>query len=486
MPRYDKSKHQKEKWKEAAKRRREQIKQNPELLEEMKAKERQRYHERKKKGEIKTISEMTSKEKTKYRKMTKTSNRKYYVRKKKRDKTVINSCKIAGRKKVKSNRAKVYRDLESVRRDSSSKDRMIWRLRKKLQNKTKKQLPKTTDTPRTKVNKLLGGKKVCPEVRKKLLFGEVITKQLEETTNTSSLKEKHALHKIMTGRIMKKYKLLRYSSSFLSLRLARKYRMSTGKEQKFVKKKNIASNNRLYDCILFFLRDDVTSVCPDKNGYIISYKGMKVKKRKRYLCGTLLDLYQKYSSSVPKPFSYTRFCRSRPFYCVHRCKNELDSCLCKHCENFKLLTASLQKSKIIDFLSEKKVTASICCSPQTEECLRRFCPHCDIKSLKVNPYPETLMVSYQEWKKVLVQKHDKNGNQIKDTTKWDKVEQSELAGIIVEKYKEDLIKYMQHYQRSVHQYKYFTQKKKKTERNTICLLWCIKGRDIPSYRCGLY
>jgi len=71
------------------------------------------------------------------------------------------------------------------------------------------------------------------------LFGEVLHAELVEDYKTKGLKKKHTIAQIQSGRIIRRYRMLRESKSFLSPRVSRKYRsISSEPEEGFVKQQS--------------------------------------------------------------------------------------------------------------------------------------------------------------------------------------------------------------------------------------------------------
>lgn len=262
------------------------------------------------------------------------------------------------------------------------------------------------------------------------------------------------------NKILTKYKMKKDTQSFLSPHLQKKYNISPDMPVNPSRRVNFKNRNQTQDVIDFFLRDDVSTVCPDKKGYTLSFKNGKVKKRKRYLRGPLTELYEKYTKVVPNPVSYTTFTRIKPFYCVHQKMSERDTCLCTTCENFLLLTQALKKCSIIQEGSPNKVIASVCCDPKTEDCLRRKCDNCVSKSVKYCALKNLQVINFKQWKNVQNTVNDPNGNVIKKSPKWKKVDCSELSTVVVKMFEDKLLPYMAHIYRDSHQQHYFREVRK--------------------------
>lgn len=81
--------------------------------------------------------------------------------------------KIIGRKKLRRDKAKAYRDL--VQKDENIKEleRKLAKYKKRLQREKSKSGPKSnvSPSPAKKVREVVGNTKVTPEVKRRLLWG---------------------------------------------------------------------------------------------------------------------------------------------------------------------------------------------------------------------------------------------------------------------------------------------------------------------------
>ena len=90
---------------------------------------------------------------------------------------------------------------------------------------------------------------------------------------------------MMSGKFLKRYKILRYTKSFLSMKLLCKYQKKWNKKSdplayEINKSEDTKTLSRSREVIEFYHRDEVSAKCPDKKAYIINYKNGKVKKEK--------------------------------------------------------------------------------------------------------------------------------------------------------------------------------------------------------------
>lgn len=177
---------------------------------------------------------------------------------------------------MRASRSKVIRENSKLKAENVKIQRSLWKTRKELQKLKSKDL-----SPRSKVNRIARGKKISPDVKKKLLFGEVLSRQLGETVNKlKSKKVKQVAHRLLNGSIIKRYKMLKNCKNILSLHCLTKYRqdkpLSSLDVQRSENKRKTTNVQKIRD---FFLREDVSSECPDKKAYKIQFGKNRVKMR---------------------------------------------------------------------------------------------------------------------------------------------------------------------------------------------------------------
>ena len=96
----------------------------------------------------------------------------------------------------------------------------------------------------------------------------------------------------------------------------------------------------------FFERDDVSRLVPGQKSTVTLNK---VKKQKRFLLDSLEHLHMKYLSenTLLERLSYTTFTRLRPFWVLSPRNSDRETCLCKTCENVKLLAEALEQKMVL-------------------------------------------------------------------------------------------------------------------------------------------
>ncbi|XP_039763047.1 ATP-dependent RNA helicase DBP3-like isoform X2 [Pararge aegeria] len=211
-----------EKKRQAEKLRYQRIKNDPVKNAELKEKEKQQYKKKKEKGQIKSINDMTKREQRAVRKIWREKTKKHRDRVKLQstinypvtppasdndDQPLFpqNNVVLAAKR-----RSEIQRKLRNqlVKKQKYK----IKQLRQKVHNFQNKlrRIRKQKMTPNSKVADLLqdNSKDNVEKVKKKLLFSEVIQNQLKENINlTTNDNEKKIFKKVLSGKIVKKYKV---------------------------------------------------------------------------------------------------------------------------------------------------------------------------------------------------------------------------------------------------------------------------------------
>ncbi|XP_052130291.1 uncharacterized protein LOC127751200 [Frankliniella occidentalis] len=471
----------------AQKLRRAKIKLDPKLHEAQKMQERERWKRRRAAGKVKLIHDMTPREKRIVRMRRKISARKHsakqlrtasemtlsvqqvataevvssvvfqgpslaeqqtpsiscYCAINKNTKNIKRANQKNALRKKKKNISKTYQRCVTLEKKFTNLQRTHWRLLK-----TQKKSEPLSDSPPSRINREFKGRQLDPITKKRLIFGEVLKDQIAESANNKSTKTKQAFYKLLSGKVIKKYRMLHMTKNMLSRPLLQKYmKNDDGLNYTRVSKIKV----RHTEVKEFYARDDISSKCPDKKAYVISYKNGKMKKRKRILQGKLTDLYSKYSSECSqknvKPLSYTVFCRLKPFFVVHQKASERDTCLCKYCENFTMKVEALHRISVIRESTPYKVMSAVTCNAQNDDCLIRKCVSCKDKSIDFSTeVSNETIVKYSEW--------DKNVD--KKTVKVDKSSDLLMFKSI---FLDSLITYQHHYFKQKHQHEVLKNKR---------------------------
>lgn len=254
----------------------ERLKNDPQKKEEMKEKERQKYQKKKEKGKRKLVKDMSRREHKAVKKVWREHCSKYRV-KKKVVKDITNnfvrentpdsenaaeerqaplrsseSALVKARKKnakKKHERVLKEKDLEiqECKRKMEKYKKRLQRLEMKVSSR------KNEETPNTKLTKMCDTPETRADVVKKALFGEILNKQLKENyAGLKTQKEKDIFGRVVSGAIVKKYKLWRVENSAVSykrLQKAKNHSLLPIKRtrQAFISKKHLKTVQNFYD-----------------------------------------------------------------------------------------------------------------------------------------------------------------------------------------------------------------------------------------------
>lgn len=184
-------------------------KMSEEQREIKRAKDREYYKKKKAEKKVKRVADMTERERRKQRKCWKNASKKYREKKKGLANIISNTPpqsdddlvavpserRQVGRKTVRKDRAKAYRKIKKQEKTIVEMKRKIQSLKKKLQRIDAKK--KTIPSPVRKVDALIKDIQVPPEVRKRLIYSEVLTNQLQQKADglPKNSKEREVFHK---------------------------------------------------------------------------------------------------------------------------------------------------------------------------------------------------------------------------------------------------------------------------------------------------
>ncbi|KAK0071332.1 hypothetical protein PV325_013091 [Microctonus aethiopoides] len=212
-----------------------------------------------------------------------------------------------GKKRIQRNLRKCFRDNKKLINHNETLRKKINSLNKKLQRlKMKKSDP---TSPEYKVDKLLKHKNVDSQVRKTLLFHEVMVQQLRSSyRDTKSLKFKQILGRAISGKIVKKYRQQSaVKKNIAPIISSRVHRSNNPLEYVKNKKKNQVF---IQDQVKLFY-DENSKIIPDKKA-CIKINGKQITKR--YMNATIKDLHAQFCSQSTYRVSYCTFAKLRPRY----------------------------------------------------------------------------------------------------------------------------------------------------------------------------
>lgn len=180
--------------------------------------------------------------------------------------------------------------------------------------------------------------KNCPvnsRIRKTLLLHEALISDIKRKyQNARNERDKQILAKVTVGKIVKKYKLQRWSEQVLGFSKKRRNLLKSKSLTSFTRK----TVNRFADTSIqkniksFFNRDDVSRITTGRKQ---TTTRNKVKMQKRFLVDAMRNLHRKFLAENNVRISYSSFCRLRPFCVVHPSLSDRETCQCKLHENLK-------------------------------------------------------------------------------------------------------------------------------------------------------
>lgn len=289
-----------------------------------------------------------------------------------------------------------------------------------------------------------------PESRKqfvkKALFGEVLKDQLKDNlADMKTIKEKRLLTKLVSGKLVDKYKLWRMEDAgMLTYKRIVRAKATDGPSRK----------KKLTDeCICAvhnFYEDDSSSRMGAGKKEFITRK--KVRKQKRYMLDSLLGLYKKFRQNSRYRLSYQTFCKLRPFWVVIPKVDERDTCLCITHANIDLKLSALHSNKILGYNSHQKMLEELSCDRYNEKCLCRECENCINKTPKYKEFDDNKPLTYKKWVAEKQEFVDPKTKKKRRVTKYIKNTLTVHPRRLIHELHEDLETFLCHERNIVHQF----------------------------------
>lgn len=487
------------------------LKNDPQKKEELKEKERQKYRKKKEKGKRKLVKDMSRREHKAVKKVWREHSSKYRAKKKVMKDITNNfarentsdsedpaeerqaplrsseSALVKARKKnakQKRERALKEKDLEiqGYKRKMEKYKKRLQRLEMKVNSS------KNEETPNTKLTRMCDTPETRTDLVKKALFGEVLNKQLKENyAGLRTQKEKDIFGRVVSGAIVKKYKLWRVQNSAISYKRLQKSKNHSllpvkRTRQAFISKEHLKTVQNFYD------NDDNSRICAGKRE-CVTRNG--VKKQKRYLLDTISNLYKKFWNNNSGLISYQTFCRLRPFWVVAPKINERDTCLCIKHANIDLKLTALHCRKILPYNNYNKLLENTCCNRYDEQCLSRECLRCVNKNPDYQEFDDTKPISFKKWIAEKQDYKDPKLNKVRSITKYVKKSLTVRPRELIQELHEELDEYYRHERNILHQYKALKELKENLNDNEVAILmdfsenYCTKyNKEIQAYHFG--
>lgn len=462
---------------------RKRIKEDNSKYDQYIEKERQRYKERKEKGNIKAIHELPARAQRAERKKWRDRKRKQRSKQKQVDDLINNTPphtppgissgsafpivlrdsserRQKGRKKVKRDRASAYRKIKVLEEDLKNHKRINERLRKRLYRQGKRQ-QESLDSPRKKTQEIVRNQKVNETTRRILLFHNVLVAGLRRKFK-SLKKEKHKklFSKIVMCNMLKKYRLQAMAKHELELS---QRRMCTDENVSLDNTGSARKKSYVHTMAVkveeFLKRDDNSRI---KAGKKSTKTKMKDKRQIRLLNDTLKNLFLKFKAeNAENHMSYGMFCRLRPFYIRTPNASDRQTCLCKRHENLKFKSEKLKQLRIIIDSDVHSVANDLVCNTDNKDCMYRVCQNCSTSHVQfhVTDVDTESMVEYFEWK--TIRKEVPCKEKMKTVTMTVKVKEKATIKNLMNDFENDLMKCCSHLYNIRHQYLSIRQLKEK-------------------------
>jgi len=393
------------------------------------------------------------------------------------------SLRKVGRRKIARNKSKVYRENIALKREVNNLRTKMERYKKRAYRTQQKTPSSTTESPGTKVNKLLrtGNRE---QIRKRLIFSEsMLTAFKISAAHKKSKKAMNILLKNMEN--LKKYKMLTFNKTFRQLLYAKRNQRQNSLLSSKISKINGALRHLVKE---FYERDDVSRVCAGKKECITL---KRIKKQKRYLLDSLQNLHKKFLESVSLKLSYSAFCSLRPFWVLIPKVKDREMCLCTTHENFSLLIEVLKKHDVLRSKDSKMLISEICCEQPKSTCFYRTCPNCEDKSVLLGTFDGAQEVTYFAWTRKEETFVDKKTGKTRVVKKIKKEQLTDSLYNIVQKFLLTVDVFLQHEGNLRHQYTAISELKRRLTPNE-CLIhadfsenYSMKlSREVQSFHFG--
>ncbi|XP_035269106.1 uncharacterized protein LOC118225154 [Anguilla anguilla] len=144
----------------------------------------------------------------------------------------------------------------------------------------------------------------------------------------------------------------------------------------------------------YYLRDDVSRLTTGKKNTVTV---QKVKKQRRLLCDSLLNLHKKFVSEHGEQISYAFFCRQRPFWVVTPNEQDRETCQCKSHENLQFMADTLYRLGLSESKHLDDMVDSTVCNNVAKSCAYGECQECRLTTYPLTKSPSNGVVNLTQW-----------------------------------------------------------------------------------------
>ena len=428
-------------------------------------KEKKKYKEDLKTGKRKRVADMTPRERRGAKKVWRDYKRAKTAEKKAKNKenesTPEKSHMTVSRQKMQAinqseserkNLKKENKKLKEEIKRLKNKNKTFQRKAKKLTVRMFPQYQTECLTPESKAYKLtspLTGKEDAhvKKVRRTLKFHFAVMNELK------SLKKQNRKAIRFEGHFLRKYKCL--NQLHRDLKIAHVRRNTKSKLLSTIQKEKVNIRD-------FFLRPDNSRIL---TGMKKTVTLKKLKKQKRLLKDSISNLYRKYVAETTSNISFTSFWRSKPFWVRQPSESERNTCMCKSCDNIKLLAMRLFDFNIIKTDDLQILIEDSCCASKTKDCFYGCCKLCGSRDVTSEDISDlTLESQWEQWTTVKEQRTLLNGKE-KIVTFTKKMTETGTIENLINNFKKMFRQYKMHVYNIINQFEHFGRIRKELSRN---------------------
>jgi hypothetical protein len=355
--------------------------------------------------------------------------------------------------------SKVYRENKKLKKENRRLKTQLEKYRKRYYRLLQKQ--KGPPSPRRQVKQIVKGRNIPRDIEKKLLQHTVLETQLKEKYQRhKNYKDKDIFGRILSGKVIKKYRQISYIKNFAPKRFMKEKNENPDCLQYRSFRGVPLARDKLKADVTQFLEEDENSRMTSGVKETITRQG--VKKQRRYLLKSMQDLHSEFLAKHGYKISYASFCQHRPFWVMFPRADQRETCACKTHENFSLILEKLHHEKVILQKSSKIFISHITCNMENADCALKRCTDCKEKPLPLLPHDETKVIKWFQWESTTEEYTEiDNGELVTKTAKKQKKKEStgtvkELLNLLMRQ----LPKYLKHVFYMTHQFK--TMKDKRT------------------------
>lgn len=235
----------------------------------------------------------------------------------------------------------------SLKRKLNTRNKQIERLHKKIKtSRTEAVADNKSLTPRRRTDQEVESLNLTPvrkeRVRRKLLTSNVLLHEISNTKQSSTQKQRSVIHKVIAGKIVRKYRCVTQIGCYTGL--CKKALMRSGDKclKVHIEKRRRTSQHLSKKVEEFMGREDNCRMQPGKADAKKMADGGK--KQTRVLTDYMRNIHQKFKDEHPElKISLATFCRLRPKYILLAKFISRNACQCLKHQNMALKVQAIRK-----------------------------------------------------------------------------------------------------------------------------------------------